>query len=107
MWALFSLAFKSFISSPLRGALLATAVALGVAGFSAVQLTNDAIARGVQRVWYSTVGSAHLSARAFATSGFPDAAATAVQNLPSVAAVAPTTRKWVFFRTADRRGFVE
>ncbi len=107
MWAPLSLAYRSFISSPLRGAVLLAAVLLGVASFSAVQLTNDAIGRGVEQSWYATVGRAHLYVRAFNAAGFPDAAVAAVRQQPSVRTVAPTARKWVFYRTTDRRGFIE
>src|SRR5205809_5597212 len=107
MWALFSLAYRSFTSNPLRGAVLVAAVMLGTAGFTAVQLTNDAIGRGVERAWYATVGVAHLYVRAFSAPGFPDASVDEVRTLPQVAAVAPAARKWVFFRTSSQRGFVE
>jgi putative ABC transport system permease protein len=106
MSAAFSLAYRSFISNPLRSAVLIVAVLLGVAGFTAVRLTNEAIGRGVERSWYATVGTSHLQVRSFGP-GFSDRAVAEIGRLPGVAAVAPTARKWVFSRTATGRGFVE
>jgi putative ABC transport system permease protein len=107
MWALFSLSYRDFISNPFRGAILIVAVALGLAGFSGVQLVNEAIGRGVEQAWFGTAGVAHLYTRAFSEAGFPDDSIVAVRGQPGVQTVAPAVRKRVFFRSADFRGFVE
>ena len=96
MWALSSLAYRSFTSNPLRGAVLIAAVMLGTAGFTAVELTNEAIGRGVERAWYATVGVAHLYVRSFSAPGFPDASVDTLRGVRQVGAVAPSARKWVF-----------
>lgn len=107
MLALSSLAFRSFISNRLRTAVLITAVLLGIAGISGVQLTNDAISQGVERNWRTAVGESDLQLRTFSPTGFSDASVASVRALPEVVRVAPIARKWVFFRTQDLRGFVE
>lgn len=108
MLALSTLAFRSFTSNRLRSGLLIAAVLLGVAGVSGVQLTNDAISRGVERSWRTAVGISHLQIRAFGGTGFSERSIAGVRSLQQVVRVAPVVRKWVFFRTpTQQRGFIE
>ncbi|HEY3117770.1 MAG TPA: FtsX-like permease family protein [Chloroflexota bacterium] len=107
MWALSSLAFRTFTSNWLRSGILIAAVLLGIAAVSAVQLTNDAMTRGVDRAWRATVGVSHAQIQSISGAGFSETDLAAVRALPDVVAVAPVARKWVFFRTPGDRGFVE
>jgi hypothetical protein len=66
----------------------------------------------VERAWYATAGAAHLRVRSFSEAGFPDDVVIEVRRqpfvaLPFVALVAPATRKRVFFRSGEQRGFTE
>lgn len=103
MFPLLLLAYRSLGSSRLRTGLVAAAVLLGVLAISGVQLTNEAIARGVDRAWRSAVGTSHLQLRAASAAGLSEGAVARVAALPDVAAVAPVVRKRVFSRTSVTR----
>jgi putative ABC transport system permease protein len=105
------LAFRSLLANRLRSLIVMSAVLLGIAAFAAVQLTNDAIARGLENAWRLSMGSSHLQLRSVGGIGFSESTIARVRTLPDVVTVAPTARKRVFYRInndrVETRGFIE
>ncbi|MBM2811077.1 MAG: putative rane protein, partial [Chloroflexi bacterium] len=95
-------------SSRFRTGIILASVVLGVSAVSAVQTTNDGLARGLDHAWVAAVGKSHLQVRTVGGPGFPEATLARIQALPQVALAAPVARKRVFFRTVSgERGFVD
>ncbi|MBM2812833.1 MAG: hypothetical protein HW416_3592, partial [Chloroflexi bacterium] len=94
-------------SSRFRTGIILASVVLGVSAVSAVQTTNDGLARGLDHAWVTAVGKSHLQVRTVGGPGFPEATLARIQALPQVALAAPVARKRIFFRTAEDRGFVD
>src|SRR5579871_844488 len=107
MLDLFSLACRSLASNALRTSIVVGAVLLGIATFSAVQLTNDAIGRGLDQSWRVTVGNAQVQASSVGTTGFADDTLAEIATLPGVTAMAPVARKRIFYATNQDQGFIE
>jgi putative ABC transport system permease protein len=95
-----ALAWRALSARPLRTALTAAGVALGVAIVAATLITNQAADQTVARAARELFGRAELRVRAFDDSGLTPRAISAISTLAGVDAVAPVAERQVTASTA-------
>jgi putative ABC transport system permease protein len=87
------LAWRGLSARPLRTALTAAGVALGVAIVTATLVANQAAADSVQRAAAELLGKADLRVRAFDDAGLTPRAVSSLRRLPGVTASAPVAER--------------
>ncbi|HET8571042.1 MAG TPA: FtsX-like permease family protein [Candidatus Limnocylindria bacterium] len=95
-----ALAWRTLSARPMRTALTAAGVALGVAIVAATLITNEAADQTVERAARELFGRAELRVRAFDDAGLTPRALSAISTLPGVDAVAPVAERQVTASTA-------
>ena len=95
-----TLAWRGLSARPLRTALTAAGVALGVAIVAATLIANQAATETVERAASELFGQADLRVRAFAEAGLTPRAVTTLASLPGVEAIAPVAEREVTASTA-------
>lgn len=95
MSGLWPIAWRSLRSHPVRAALTAIAVALGIAAVLGVQMTLDGLNAQAQAAQHAAAGSSSLDVRVNAGSGLSPADLNKLSALPGVAQTAPLYEKRV------------
>ncbi|HEX6537956.1 MAG TPA: FtsX-like permease family protein [Candidatus Dormibacteraeota bacterium] len=95
MSGLWPIAWRSLRNHPLRAALTAIAVALGIAAVLGVQLTLDGLNAQAQAAQQASAGSSSLDVRVNAGSALTQAQITKLGNLHGVAQAVPLYEKRV------------
>src|SRR5918999_2461110 len=94
------LAWRSLAARPLRTALTAAGVALGVAVILATLIVDQASVETVARAARASFGDADLRVRAFADAGFTDVAVALLDDLPGVERSAAVSERRLLLSTA-------
>ncbi len=103
-----TLAWRGLSARPLRTALTAIGIALGVAIVAATLIANQAATETVERAARELFGRADLRVRAFDDAGLTPRAVSSLASLPGVQATAPVAERQVTASTApgpDERVF--
>lgn len=103
-----SLAWRGLLARPLRTALAAAGVGLGVAVVTATIITGSASERALSSATADLLGAADVRFRAFDDTGFTPRTIQALRALPDVEAVAPVAERRLVAFTApgeDERVF--
>ncbi len=103
-----SLAWRGLLARPLRTALAAAGVALGVAVVTATIITGSASERALESATADLLGAADVRFRAFDDAGFTPRTIQALRTLPDVEVVAPVAERRLVAFTApgeDERVF--
>jgi ABC-type lipoprotein release transport system permease subunit len=95
-----TLAWRGLGARPLRTALTAAGVALGVAIVAATLIANQAATETVERAARELFGRSDIRVRAFAEAGLTPRAVTTLASLPDVDAIAPVAEREVTASTA-------
>ncbi|HEX5395699.1 MAG TPA: FtsX-like permease family protein [Candidatus Limnocylindria bacterium] len=90
-----TLAWRGLGARPLRTALTAAGVALGVAIVGATLIANQAATETVERAARELFGRSDIRVRAFAEAGLTPRAVTTLASLPGVDAIAPVAEREV------------
>jgi putative ABC transport system permease protein len=90
-----TLAWRGLGARPLRTALTAAGVALGVAIVAATLIANQAATETVERAARELFGRSDIRVRAFAEAGLTPRAVTTLASLPGVDAIAPVAEREV------------
>jgi putative ABC transport system permease protein len=88
-----SLAWRTLRARPVRTALTAVGIALGVAVLFAGLLTNAGIERSIDRTVTDLIGRADLRVSAFRDQGLSAEAVAAVRSIPGVDVAAPVVER--------------
>src|SRR5918995_4412587 len=103
-----SLAWRALLARPLRSALAALGVALGVAAVTGTIITGAAGQAALEGATADLLGAADLRLRAVADEGFGPRTVQAIRILPEVEAAAPVSERRLIVSTApgeDERVF--
>src|SRR5207302_2489522 len=98
MGGLFTLAFRQLRARPVRAALTAIAVALGVAAVLGVQLALSAVDDQAAAAQVQRAGRSSLDVRAVGATGLAADDVTTIRSLPGVVEVEPFLEKPVTAR---------
>ena len=98
------LAFRSLTARPLRAALTALGVALGVGVLFAGLATNAGIEASAQRTVRDLVGLSDLRVSAFGEAGLGPETVAAIEATPGVAVVAPALERRTYLDTTSASG---
>ena len=101
-----SLAWRGLIARPLRTALTAAGVALGVAIVAATLIANQASTETVTRAAGELFGRAELRVRAFDEGGLTPRAVSNLAELPGVTASAPVAERQLTVTSQPEAGVV-
>ena len=93
------LAWRGLVARPLRSALTASGVAIGVALVMATSITSQASADAVERRALEAFGAADLRVRAFGDAGISVASLAALDEVPEVTVAAPVTERRLLLTT--------
>lgn len=88
-----TLAWRSLLARPLRSALAAIGIALGVAVVTATAITSASADAALQGATADLLGRADVRLRAFADAGFTPRAVQALRSSPDVVALAPVSER--------------
>ncbi|HET7027600.1 MAG TPA: FtsX-like permease family protein [Candidatus Limnocylindrales bacterium] len=100
MPGLASLAWRTVRARPVRAALTAIGIALGVAVLFAGLLTNAGIERSIDRTVDALVGRADVRVSAFRDQGLSPTAVASVRAIPGVVVAAPVIERRTFLAPA-------
>lgn len=95
-----SLAWRGLLARPLRTALAAAGVALGVAVVTATIVTASSSQQALQSATADLLGSADVRLRAFDDAGFQPRTLQALRSLPEVEVAAPVSERRLLVSTA-------
>lgn len=93
------LAWRGLVDRPLRSALTASGVAIGVALVMATTITSQASAEAVERRALEAFGAADLRVRAFGDAGLSRESLVALEEIPAVELAAPVTERRLLLTT--------
>ena len=93
------LAWRGLVDRPLRSALTASGIAIGVALVMATFITSQASAEAVERRALEAFGAADLRVRAFGDAGISRTSLVALNSIPAVDGAAPVTERRLLLTT--------
>jgi putative ABC transport system permease protein len=103
-----TIAWRGLLARPLRTALAATGIALGVAVVTATIIAGSASEQALESATVDLLGRADVRLRAFADEGFGPRTVQSIRGLPGVVAAAPVSERRLTVSTApgqDERVF--